>query len=261
MWVLEEARKEVGHLYEDPEGRKIVGYLWARTAKCPNPVCGAEMPTVRQWWLAKAPQRKAAIKMIVDKPLKQVSFVVAEGNEINFDPDKGTMRQGSIVCPVCGQIPPENYLMEQGQTDRLGATLMAVITERAGGGKAYRRPHSIDFEDFRSAQHMLATTLSEHPDLELIEPIDPIRPSPNARGLSAVTRYGMMQWSKLFNDRQMMALLVFVNKLRAVHELIRVEATDSSYADAIISELYCVLSRMADKNSTLAVWNNSGEKI
>ena len=47
MWVLEEARKEIGHLYADPEGRTIVAYLWARTAKCPNPQCGAEMPMVR----------------------------------------------------------------------------------------------------------------------------------------------------------------------------------------------------------------------
>ena len=36
------------HLYEDADGRNIVGYMWARTAKCPNPQCGAEMPMVRQ---------------------------------------------------------------------------------------------------------------------------------------------------------------------------------------------------------------------
>ena len=48
-WVLERAREEIGHLYENPVGDgTIVDYLWARTVTCPNPACRAEMPLVRQ---------------------------------------------------------------------------------------------------------------------------------------------------------------------------------------------------------------------
>ena len=53
QWVLERAREQIGHLYANPAGNEtIVGYLWARTVRCPNPTCRAEMPLVRQWWLA-----------------------------------------------------------------------------------------------------------------------------------------------------------------------------------------------------------------
>ncbi len=62
QWVLERAREEVGHLYENLVGdESIVGYLWARTVTCPNPACGAEMPLVRQWWLEKKRNRKIAL--------------------------------------------------------------------------------------------------------------------------------------------------------------------------------------------------------
>ena len=48
-WVLEEARKEIGKFYpNDPDGKTPVGYIWARTIKCQNPSCGAEIPLMRQ---------------------------------------------------------------------------------------------------------------------------------------------------------------------------------------------------------------------
>jgi len=78
-WVLERAREEIGHLYDNPEGDgTIVGYLWARTVKCPNPACGAEMPLVRQWWLARTNSRKIALKPVVDREAKRVSFEVVD---------------------------------------------------------------------------------------------------------------------------------------------------------------------------------------
>lgn len=46
-WVLEEAKKEIGHLYPKVNGKTPVAYLWARTVKCPNPACGATVPLLR----------------------------------------------------------------------------------------------------------------------------------------------------------------------------------------------------------------------
>jgi len=66
-WVLEEARKEIGQYYEDPEGNTVVACLWARTARCPNPACGAEMPLVRQWWLAKNSNKRVALRPVVQR--------------------------------------------------------------------------------------------------------------------------------------------------------------------------------------------------
>ncbi len=54
-WMRQEAWGRIGHLYPQVElpaelgsGKaKVIAWLWARTAPCPNPVCGAQMPLVR----------------------------------------------------------------------------------------------------------------------------------------------------------------------------------------------------------------------
>ncbi len=45
QWVLEEAKREIGRFYPpDPDGSIPVGYIWARTVRCQNPGCMAEIP-------------------------------------------------------------------------------------------------------------------------------------------------------------------------------------------------------------------------
>jgi putative DNA methylase len=258
MWVLEEARKEIGNLYEDPEAQTTVAYLWARTAKCPNPQCGAEMPMVRQWWLAKTARKKAAIRMNVDKVARRISFSVAEGADIDFDPDKGTMREGSIICPVCGQIPSETHLMDEGKAGRLGATMMAVVTEGTGNGKVYRSVLPSDYAKYDLAQHMLKQIFAEQPEWELLEPIDPTRPSPNARGLSAITRYGITQWGQMFNTRQMTSLITFASKIRTVKDVCE---GDEGYVSAIVTYLALIFDRMANQANTFSRWDNTRDNI
>jgi putative DNA methylase len=255
MWVLEEARKEIGHLYEDPEGRTIIAYLWARTAKCPNPMCGAEMPMVRQWWLAKTDRKRVAIRMNVDKTAKTVSFDVASGDAINFDPDSGTMRRGTIVCPVCGASPADDYLKAEGKAGRLGAALMAVVYD-AGNGKGYRPPTDADRARFATARALLARRLEADPDALPYELI----PSHSSRAIF-VHLYGLERWGDLFNARQAVSIITFIEKVKSVYEHICEETGDENYAIALTTCLSLIVDRLADYNSTLCVWANSGEFI
>ena len=56
---LEEAKKEIGQFYPSEEDGSIpVGYIWARTIPCQNPSCGAEIPLMRQFWLAKKEKKE-----------------------------------------------------------------------------------------------------------------------------------------------------------------------------------------------------------
>lgn len=258
LWVLEKAKKEIGHLYNDPEGRLTLGYVWARTAKCPNPACGAEMPMVRQWWLARSKTRNVAIRMVIDKNIRQISFEIAEDDEIDFDPTVGTMRQGTIVCPVCGNVPAEDYLRQEGLQGNLGSILMAVMYDRPNqNGKGYRCATFFDEKLFKEAQEQLKIMLNDYPDWFLYEEISAIRPSPNARGLSGLTRYGIDQFADLYNERQMLSLLTF---LKILHEAIKLieQETDQDYARAIATYLALMLDRLADFNSNVCVLNNVG---
>jgi len=59
-WMRDRAWERIGHLYpKGPNGETIIAWLWARTVKCPNPACGAEMPVVRSFWLSTKKGKQA----------------------------------------------------------------------------------------------------------------------------------------------------------------------------------------------------------
>lgn len=97
-----------------------------------------------------------------------------------------------------------------------------------------------------------------------IEPIrgaiSHVRPSPNARGLSGLTRYGINDFSKVFNARQSVALQAFVESVRAAHSHIAT-GYDRLMADAVASYMSASVDRLTDRNSTLCHWNKDYEKI
>ena len=50
--IKEAAEKELVEFYPaDPDGAKPIAYLWARTVRCEQPNCGAEIPLLRSFWL------------------------------------------------------------------------------------------------------------------------------------------------------------------------------------------------------------------
>ena len=51
-WVLEQVKPELQRFYpSEPDGGSVVAYLWAKTVRCTNPACGAEIPPVAHRWL------------------------------------------------------------------------------------------------------------------------------------------------------------------------------------------------------------------
>lgn len=88
-WILKEAKKEIERFYpEDDDGSIPVGYIWTRTIPCQNPTCGAEIPLMRQFWLAKKDKKKVALYPYIEG--KEVKFRIAgDGYEKipdGFDP-------------------------------------------------------------------------------------------------------------------------------------------------------------------------------
>lgn len=86
------------------------------------------------------------------------------------------------------------------------------------------------------------------------EPISPLRPSPNARGLSGLTRYGVDNFGKLFTLRQQVLLLTFSTAIRDL------KLTDDR-SKAVITYLALLASRVANQNCAFTVYHTGGEKI
>jgi adenine-specific DNA methylase len=256
-WVLARARKELAQFYPpDPDGAVPVAYLWARTVKCSNPACGATIPLVRQSWLCNRPGRKVALRLLPNAETKRCDFAIAEGREINFDPDLGTMQRGQGECLLCHTIANSKYLQSEGHGGRIGQQLMAVVTVRKGvSGKQYRCGSSAEVDSIARAAEALATA-----ERQCASDFVPQEPLKAWSGVFNAPLFGMTRWGALFSARQALVLGTLVCLTReAVHNV--PQARDPDYAKAVGSYLALAFDWFLDKSSTLARWHNTRELI
>lgn len=125
-WMRDEAFKHIGYLYPPVkiteeilaerqdlkvQGQKpgdevpVIAWLWARTVKCPNPACGAQMPLVRSFALSTKKGKEASVEPVI------------EGNKVHFtikfgasQPSEGTVNRNGAKCICCGMPVPFDHV-------------------------------------------------------------------------------------------------------------------------------------------------------
>ncbi|MCI0602499.1 DUF1156 domain-containing protein [bacterium] len=190
---------------------------------------------------------------------------------------KASGNNADVICPCCRNVLSgsqknprvSSQLTMQGgganvRFDRQGkrnggARLLAVVTLKADSKKrTYRDPTETDYDTVFKVQDRLkkildgtvATGLTIIPD----ETFHSVRPSPNARGLSAVTRYGMTSFSSLYTARQLVSLAAF-------SELVRSSATKHVNSESGVQRLLALcVSRVADYCSAQSRWDSTQER-
>ena len=263
-WVLAEARKEIGKFYPlDPDGSIPVGYIWARTIRCNNPACNAEIPLVRQTWLAKKDNKKVAYK-IISKGNK-IEFEIRKGKEIDFDPGTGTISRAKVNCPCCGSGLSPDEVRKKFQEGKSGQRMIVIALHHSTRkGKTYRLTTEKDIENFKEAEEYLEIKRKELFEKWGVDPV-PDEATPEGKGSGAerafsVRNYGMNTWGDLFNSRQKLALITFVEKVRQVHERMQTEGYEENFANAVVSYLALMLGKLEDWNSVLSIWRGDQER-
>ena len=271
-WVLEEAKKEIGRFYPpdksgyfgEGEGAIPVGYIWARTIKCENPSCNAEIPLMRQFWLAKKSNKKVALYPYVEG--KEVKFkIVGDGYEkmpSGFDPSKGTVKGAVATCPVCGHVIEAKNVRKQFQEGKAGQRMIAVVLHgKNRKGKFYRIATEEDMKAYREAEKYLEEKRQKLMQEWGIDPVpDESLPPKETLGFR-VQRYGMWTWGSLFNSRQKLALITFVEKVRQAYEKMIDEGYDKEYAKAVVSYLGLGSTKFSTTSNNICRWNNDSESI
>ncbi|MDG6999846.1 MAG: DUF1156 domain-containing protein [Nitrososphaerota archaeon] len=269
-WVSEEAEKELGRFYPVcKDGSIPVGYIWARTIPCQNPSCNAELPLMRQFWLAKkGKDREISLFPFVSK--KTVQFkIVGKGYEkkpVDFDPSKGTVHKAIANCLVCGSTVDGKTTSRLFREGKASQRMIAVVTyNHRKNGKSYRIADASDVEAFNDAEKFLETKRKALYDEWGIDPV-PDEPTPEGKGRGAerafsIRNYNMNTWGDLFNSRQKLALITFVEKVREAHEKMSKEGYDGEYAMAVTNYLALTFDRMAMSYNVLTQWQAGYEKM
>lgn len=268
-WVLEQAKQEIGRLYpEDTDLSVPVGYYWMRTIPCQNLLCDADIPLTSNWWLAKKENKKVALFPCSENG--EVRFrIVGDGYDTmpdGFDPNDGTVARAVATCPICGSVVDGKTTRKLFQDGGAGQRMVAVVLNHPQErGKTYRIATEGDTETFEEAERRLQEKRQELFAEWGMDPV-PDEPTPVGKGTGAerafsVRNYGLDAWGDLFNPRQKLALITFVEKVRMAHREMLAQGYTHEYAKAVVSYLGLGISRQADYNSTLCIWAVSGEFI
>ncbi len=259
-WMREKAWERIGQLYPDCNGETVIAWLWARTVKCPNPACGAQMPLVSSFDLSKKKGKRAWVEPQINRQKRMVTFTVKSGKGKAPDPPKQG-RGAKFKCLVCGEVAPDQHIKGEGMADRMGAQLMAIVTE----GKNGRNYHPSTFEHEQIAAKAKPNW---QPTGELAD--DP-------RNIWC-KQYGLIDFADLFTPRQLTALTTFSDLVPVARQQIQADAVAvglpdndvplrengrgaQAYAEAVSVYLAFLVDQLVNHQTTICGWNSPNEQM
>ena len=239
-WMRDEAEKRIGHLYpkievtaamatERPDlqryvGRKltVIGWLWARTVKSPNPAFAhVDVPLASTFMLSTKKGKEAYAEPVIEgggyrftvkdgapETGASEAGVPEAGIPRNGAPEAGVLKDGAFGnagappaqgtklgrganfrCLMSDAPIPGDYIKAEGRAGRMGARLMAIVAE-GDRSRVYLPPTAEQEATARKAKP------AWRPEIEI---------SGSTQYLG-VKPYGMAQFDQLFTPRQLVAL-------------------------------------------------------
>ena len=266
--VLAQAKDEIGRFYpEYQDGSLPVAYIWVRTIPCQNPICGSEIPLISQFWLAKDVKKKVAYRPVVDKNDKNIEFEIVEENKINFNPGEGTLARGNVVCPICKQVTDVKRIRTLAQDGKMGEKLVVVVRNNTKrDGKIYALANEGEISIFKKSEEYLEIKLKNWgwPD----SPLPDENVDKKSHAVNRLPMYGMETWSDVFNSRQKLALITFLEKIKLAYGWIKEDCENinlnkygvdiEDFSKAVLGYLALGLDRLADFGSSLCMLNPTG---
>ena len=236
--LLAMTEAEVGHLYPaDEKGNKPIAYYWARTATCSNPSCRAEVPLLKQFYLANTKSKKVYLNPIIHGT--DIQFEIKEGS---YDEKAlpGWNKTGNLICPCCGSITTSKQVKEQANKIGLKERFIAIISEGSNG-----------------KQYTIPSIQLEQPHITLLNQSIPTENMTKQTDLISSRGWNINQWYQMFSNRQLNMLLT-INK-----QLLNLKATlnQSNYTNILFTYLSIWFDRIAVANTSLGRWHISGEKL
>ena len=260
--IRQKAIEKIGHLYPRVRLPKeygggeanVIAWIWARTVASPNPAAkGAYVPLISTYWLSSKKGTLAWLEPVVYKAAGTYHFEVRTGTPA----DRTTVSAGTKIgkggfrCLLSGTPITFEYIRNEGQRNRMGMTLLAVVAE-VRRGRIYLKPTAEQAE-------AAAATASGYPETDLPE---------EALGFR-VQNYGIRKHSQLFTPRQLTTMVTLSDLVKTIWADMRRDAVGAgmlpedadAYARTVTSFLALALDRCGDFNNVLCVWAASNQKV
>ncbi len=281
QWMRDEAEKRIGQLYpkievtaamakERPDlkpyvGRKltVIAWLWARTVKSPNPAFAqVGVPLASTFMLSTKAGKEAYVEPVIEDGGYRFTVKVGQPKDATLAKNGTKLSRGAnFRCLMSGAPIASEHIYGEANAGRMSSRLMATVAE-GDRGRVYLAPTS----------EMEAIALTARPTWrpEVSMPENPRWFSPPL--------YGLKTYGDLFTPRQLVALTTFSDLVGEARERIRRDALAAglpddgkplrdggtgatAYAEAVVTYLTFALSKAADRNTTLCVWENQMNRM
>ncbi len=253
--IRQKAQEKIGHLYPKVKLPKehgggeanVIAWLWARTVKCPNPACGARMPMVRSFWLARNKSAMVHAKPELDLNSRTVVFQPTTEDE----PVKETTSGKGARCLFCENFIGKPELREIATADGVGTVPLAVVAE-GRRSRIYLPGDSVVVPEVA------------RPDVPAVD-----QPMTNDRRWFSPPLYGLPNFADLFTSRQLTALTFLSDAARNIRAEVVTDAEKAGlstveadeYAKTVCTFLALAVDRTADFNNSLCGWSPGNQKV
>ena len=258
-WMREKAINNIGQLYpkvktnQTTSGEaKVIAWVWARTVRCPNPACGCHMPLVSSFILSKKKGNEAWVEPVLDN--NRFKYIVHYGKCPKDKESAKIGKGGAFRCIKCGATTTQKYVTDEFCAGRNGEDMLAIVAE-GDKGRIYISP---------TEEQILAARVEKPQNY-------PDGPLPYAPRYISPPLYGLMNYSQLFTNRQLVALTEYANLIEETRKQIEHDAilagmlndgknlSDGgtgarAYSEAVGIYLSFGVSRMANSNNSLCIW-------
>ena len=265
--VHEAARADIEEFFPQAENETIYRYFWARTIRCPS--CGLVVPLSPNWWLTheKDDNKSIAVKLLIPEKGEECTFEIVRAPKKNrLNPEKGTAKGGRAECPRCHTVINRDEIKTEAKNGRIGQQLYAVSSKKRelGRNKArwdFRVPTEEDLEAVKRADKKLKEKLPlwEHQNFV------PTEKFPETANDTRPIQYGMPRWCDLFNNRQLLAHLTYLEKfLQIKRELfagLQQGSQEWDFAEAVTTYGAIVFDTAINFNSIQSRWRATFQGI
>ena len=264
--------------------RDVWAYLWARTVQCQ--ACNCMIPLSPNWRLddkgtgirLEPEGDECQFRIIHDRrkcPDCQRKDSRRPCNAATLYPDgeisTGTQSKAIAICPhpTCGTTTQKGYLAKEAQAGRMGHRFYGIVykdswIEKTRSGRDKKRPTTfrgfVEASTERQDQSLATKQLEELESGWVADGLVPIEEIPTGNKTKEPISYGIDKWAKMFNPRQLLALVKCVETFRkCVDEDIAANRLNDC-RKAAWAYVALAMDKLINRNSILTRWD-SGKDI
>ena len=236
--IQKTAEQELNEYYPDRNGVEPDYYFRIYSIECPS--CGKPLPLTNRWWFNR--KQGVAIKPTIENDTLSFECVSVDNkDDLEFDPDGGTVSGGDAECPSCDVVAERDIVTDKFQNGDFDYEVCAVKYTKKINGTKYHAPQESDYEAVERAKEEIDNNLQLRTILNQDRYIG---------RQDRAAPYGITRWRDLFSPRQLISHVEYLNAFESVKGEIE-EEYGPEKAEALLSLLALSSVRMVNNNCRL----------